>query len=179
MTTTTAISGNPQKNNGATVLMAGNIDSSDTVTRNLTQNELAYTSGYGSSVSESVGETHKPLTAGVFGKMETGQYVAKILGTRVAQTDETFLRGGGAETNARKMLHYSSGYRRLHHTAWDYVTGAVTKGGNAGDAVTFTDPADGTTIAKEPYPTDAVPGELTYHTGSSEPTTDEYKPRTG
>ena len=52
-----------------------------------------------------------------------------------------------------------------------------TKGTGAGNALAFVNPADGTAaVASEIAPSDAVPGELTYHFGAlAEPTTDEYK----
>ena len=52
-----------------------------------------------------------------------------------------------------------------------------TKGTGAGNALAFVNPADGTAaVASEIAPSDAVPGELTYHFGSlGDPTTDEYK----
>jgi len=52
-----------------------------------------------------------------------------------------------------------------------------TKGSNAGNATTMVKPADGTAaVASEIAPSQAVPGELTYHFGAlGDPTTDEYK----
>lgn len=51
------------------------------------------------------------------------------------------------------------------------------RGNNAGSAFTFVNPADGSAaVASEIAPSQAVPGELTYHFGAlAEPTTDEYK----
>jgi len=185
MASTTAIGGNPTRNNGATIMGAGNIDSSTTVTNNQTLLNNAfhvYDTGPFLAVSpdssSNIGTT-KALSAGVFAQMETGQYVGKIIGTRIAQTDDTFLRSGAAESNGgRRMLNYSTGYRQLDHTSWDYVSGAVTKGGSKGTKITFIDGADGTTQAQEPFPTNAVPGNLTYRIGASLPTDDNYKART-
>jgi hypothetical protein len=52
-----------------------------------------------------------------------------------------------------------------------------TKGSNAGVPSAFVNPADGTdAVASEIAPSDAVPGELTYHFGAlAVATTDEYK----
>lgn len=52
-----------------------------------------------------------------------------------------------------------------------------TKGGGAGSAFTFVNPADGTAaVAAEIAPSRAVPGELVYHFGGeAEPTLDDYK----
>lgn len=185
MATTTAISGQPQKNNGASVLHAGNIDGVN-VTNNLSLATNAHDVPWATDLvylavspvsSGNVGNM-KPLSAGIFNKMEEAQYVAKIIGTRIAQTDDTFLRSGAAETNDRTSLHYSRGYRQYDVSSWDYVTGAATLGGSEGTAITFHDPVAGTTIAVEPFPTDSVPGELVYRDGSASPTQDDYKART-
>jgi len=52
-----------------------------------------------------------------------------------------------------------------------------TKGSNAGNVSTMVNPADGTAaVASEIAPSQAVPGELTYHFGAlAVATTDEYK----
>ena len=52
-----------------------------------------------------------------------------------------------------------------------------TKGSNAGNLSTMVNPADGSAaVASEIAPSDAVPGELTYHFGAlAVATTDEYK----
>lgn len=52
-----------------------------------------------------------------------------------------------------------------------------TKGSNAGNVSTMVNPADGTAaVATEIAPSQAVPGELTYHFGAlAVATTDEYK----
>lgn len=52
-----------------------------------------------------------------------------------------------------------------------------TKGTGAGNALAFVNPEDGTAaVASEIAPSQAVPGELTYHFGAlADPTTDEYK----
>lgn len=183
MATTRAISANAEKNNGATLLHAGNHDGQN-ITKNLTLATNAHHPDFSARVVLAVSPTSsgnlgtiKPLSAGVFGRMEAGQYVAKIIGTRVAQTDDTFLRSGAAETAHRTSLHYGRGNHRYHITDWSYTTGAATKGGNAGVSFTYHDPIAGSAIAKEPFPNNAVPGELVYFDGSPNPVQDDYKAR--
>jgi hypothetical protein len=184
MATQAAVSGNSVKNDGGSLLHAGSIASSRWA--NIT---LATTTdnseSYGSKVFEAVSPvssgnvgTFRPLNAGVFGKMEVGQFVAKVLGTRIAQTDNTFLRSGAAETASRTSLHYARGNRRYDITDWSYTTGAATKGGNEGNLFTYVDPVGGAAQAHEPFPTDAVPGELVYLVSGKTPDQDNYKART-
>ena len=187
MATTTSISGNTQKNNGATIYRAGNIDVTGPVTNDLTIAEnLTGIREYASTVIEAGGTpgqsgnigTIRPLSAGVFGQMEVGQYVGKIIGTRIAQTDDTFLRSGASQTSSRRSLHYARGNRRYDITDWSVVSGVATYGGNQGNLVTYIDPADGSAQAFEPFPTDAVPGELVFLVTGLTPDQDNYSART-
>lgn len=187
MATTTSISGNTQKNNGATIYRAGNIDTTGPVTNDFTVSEnLGGVRSYGATVLEAGGYpaqsgnlgTFRPLSAGRFGEMETGQYVAKILGTRIAQTDDTFLRSGAAQTSSRRSLHYARGNRRYNITDWSVVSGVPTYGGSQGALVTYVDPADGTAQAMEPFPTNAVPGELVFLVTGLTPSQNNYSAKT-
>lgn len=183
MSTQAVISGNATKNDGGTLLHAGNVASSRFANLSLATN--IHEAEYGSKVHEAVSPnssgnvgTFRPLTAGVFGKMETGQYVAKVIGTRIAQTDNTFLRSCAAETSDRTSLHYARGNRRYDISDWSYTTGAATKGGSQGDLFTYVDPVGGGSQAFEPFPTDLVPGELVYMVTGKTPDQDDYKART-
>ncbi len=185
MATTTAVGATVPVNDGGTILHAGTIAS--TRWSNLTLATTTIDNGkYGSLVIEAGGSpgqsgnlgTLKPLSAGVFGKMEVGQFVAKVLGTRIAQTDNTFLRSGAAETASRTSLHYGRGNRRYDIIDVSAFSGVVSKGGNEGALVTYIDPEDGTTQAFEPFPTDAVPGRLVYMVTGKTPQQDTYKVRT-
>lgn len=184
MATTTVIAGQPTKNNGGTLLNAGTIADSAFVNLSLATNTDPLMN-YGSKVHESVSPassgnvgTFRPLSAGTFGKMEVGQYVGKIVGVRIAGTDNTFLRSGAAETSDRTSLHYARGNRRYDITDWSYTTGAATKGGNEGVLVQYVNPVGGATVAHEPFPTDAVPGELVYMVTGLTADQDDYQPRT-
>lgn len=184
MATTKPVSGSVQKNDGATILHAGNIASS-----RFTNLSLATTNAgdeqYGSKVVEAVSPaessnigTLRPLSGGAFAQMETGEYLIRSYSTRIAQTTNNILLGGASDTNSRRALHFAKGNYRYDISAWDYVTGAATKGGNAGDLFTYFDPQNNTSIAQEPEPTDAVPGELAYKEPKYLPVQDNYKART-
>lgn len=70
----------------------------------------------------------------------------------------------------------ASGYDVFAAPSSNIVPGH-TRLAEAGDASVFVNPADGSAaVASEIAPSQAVPGELTYHFGAlAEPTTDEYK----
>ena len=70
----------------------------------------------------------------------------------------------------------ASGYDVFAAPSSNIVPGR-TRLAEAGDASVFVNPADGSAaVASEIAPSQAVPGELTYHFGAlAEPTTDEYK----
>ena len=174
---TTAISGNAQKNKGGTILNAGNANTN--LINNLTLANNAYKNGYGSRPILAVSPTQsgnlgigKPLSGGVFASMEKGKYVGMIIGTRIAQTDNTTLAGGSADF-ARKssLINAYYGDRRLNITSWAYATGVPTYGAGRGDLVTF-----GADEAAEP--TDAVPGKLAMMEGGKNPVQEAYKART-
>ena len=82
----------------------------------------------------------------------------------------------------RNHNHPTRSYRRIDEVSWDYVSGALTKGANAGDEVVYIDPlvAGGATdgVDSAAHPTYAIPGELAYMEGNLIPTQDDYKVRT-
>lgn len=171
MAVTKAITANPVKHNNGTVLQGGNVSSTGPLANDLSLGETTYNPGfYGSRVNLGDGSvlesgtvgTMKAISAGQFAKMEDGKYVGKILGTRVAQTANTFLRSGASDIAQKRPLHYAKGNRRYDITSWSYTTGAATKGGSAGAKVTYIDPETGSAQAMEPLPTKTVPGRLVY-----------------
>ena len=184
MASTKAISGNNKQNDSSTIFHGGNV-AADSKVNVLTIAETTTNTPFGSKVHKSFDVADsgnigaiKALDAGVFSSYEEGEYTAKVIGTRVAQTTNNLLRSGSSDYGQnRDGLHYARGNYRYDITSWDYVTGAATKGGSAGVLVTYWDPATGTTQAMEPKPTTAVPGELVYMYGSLVPSQDDYKPR--
>src|SRR3990167_374415 len=132
MATTTAISGQPTKNKGGTILNAGNVNAA--LANNLSLSTASYRDGnIGSKVFLAVSPyssgnfgTHKPLSGGVFAQMEKNQYVAMIIGTRIAQTSNTTLASGAADfAQNRDTRRVVAKYQRLHITSWNAVTGAA------------------------------------------------------
>lgn len=187
MSTQKAISGNIQKNNGATVLKAGNYTSGN-VTNSLTvQNNAADRYAYGSrpfqptEVSSSGNIGARPAIYGrPFADMEAGEYVAMVIGAKIAQTADTTLRSPSSDFGTRQAIHRHQGYQQLDITSWDYETGVATTGANAGSTVlpSGVDGEVGPQVDQAANPTDAIPGELVYKTGAANPTQDDYKQRT-
>lgn len=182
MATTKPISGNVQRNNGGTVINAGNLGSNGVITRNLTLLEDVQTEKGGlyqavSPVDSGNLGTLKAKTGNPFDYQHDGYIVVGHTST-VGGAAQTALQGGASDFNVGKQgLHFSNGNNRYDISSWDYVTGAATKGGNAGDSVTFYDPENKTSIAREPYPTNAVPGEFTTMVTGLTPTKNDYPAR--
>jgi len=171
MAVTKAITANPQKNDGSTIVKAGAVASTDLNINNRTL--LQNTSGtveYGSKV---VAAGASPASSGNFNKGNTaGVYIAKKLSTTINGTANTVLLSGASDFGGARSVNSLTTTRRLDPDSWDYVTGRLTKGNNAGDLVSFG--ADHTVL----YSTNDVPGELTYRTGAPLPVNDNYKPKT-
>jgi hypothetical protein len=181
MTVTKAISGNPQKNNGCTIVKAGEVANADlAVNARTLRDNVSGEVSYGSKVVLAVSPTSsgnlgtfKGLTNGTFNKGNTpGVYIAKKLATTINGTANNVLLSGGSDFGGARSVNSLTTTRRLDEDSWNAVTGAVTKGANAGDSVDF-----GTDHAVL-YSTNDVPGELTYKTGAPLPVNDNYKPRT-
>jgi hypothetical protein len=186
MTTIKAISGNPYKDNGATVINGGTVDSSNTVTSTKTISEISgLKDSYGSKVVEAVSTassgnlgTLKANSSAAFAyQMVAGEYVAKIIGTKVAGLSNTVLRSGAGDFGHRRPIARWEGYNRLDITDWSYTTGAATLGGASGARV-LPSGIDGTTgpdADDAANPSFAIPGELVYMVKGSLPTQDDYK----
>jgi hypothetical protein len=187
MSTQAAVSGNAYKNNGGTIKKAGSASTTTgpiTSARTLMQDAAA--TQYGSKVVLSSGSTGSSGNVGTANavtnfayQMVAGRYIMKKNTSYVNGSANTFLTscasdvGGKGPVNPARLetaRALGSGYL----TSWDYETGAITKGANAGQTMSF-----GNDHAARP--SDATPGELTYKTGSPTPTDwqDDYKPRTG
>jgi len=189
MSFTTAKTG-PVRNNGATILQAGNIDGKN-VTNSLPISQNASTVRNGSYAIESatanIGTT-KALSSGKFSNlMSTGQFIIKTLtGQSIAGVA---LSGVGVistagPVNTPPALHRWSNYYRLDITSWNHITGAPTYGGGSGDAVylaavdeTVVDETNAKTIDKAANTSMAVPGTLVYLTTGILATVDSYNQR--
>lgn len=179
---TTTVKASGGGNDGGSILHAGNIASTRWNNITLAENATDFPQPHvvqavSPNSSGNLG-TLKAISAGNFGQMEAGQYVAKIIGTKIAGQTNTFLRSGAADTGTRRPIHFARGNRRYSLTDVSALSGVVTYGGSDA-AFTYVDPETGSAVNNEPMPTDAVPGKLVYmHTGAN-PTQDTYSARTG
>lgn len=177
---TQAVTSGASVNNGGTVKKAGNVDTTGPITTSRTLMDDAVVTPYGAKVSEAV----SPSSSGNIGtfsamtnfayEMQAGRYIMKKHSQYVNGIANDILEScGGASKHARAIpkLETTRALGSGHLTTWDYETGAISKGANAGSEVDF-----GNDHAARP--TNAVPGELAYKTGAKLPIEDEYKPRT-
>lgn len=146
MSTQKVISANSENNNGSTVLYAGNVTNTNVVTRNVTfsENNKRLEDVYGSKVIQASSPTSsgnlgtfKPYTAGVFSSLEAGKYVAKIIGDRISQVDNTLLVSGSSDKSHNRAVNKAEDNRRYDVTDWSYVSGTATLGGNEGALMAF------------------------------------------
>jgi hypothetical protein len=182
MTTQAAVSGNPFRNNGATIVKAGNVPSTATrVTKvqNLRDNETKE-GKYAGQVSLSTGDawssgnlgTAKPLSGGTFqydppanvASSTPVTVIARRVSTTISGASNEALKSGASDTGIREHGHFYRGNRLLGISSWNAVTGAATK--TAGREGLLIQPSgiDGTvgkdaddTVQNSTY---AIPGEL-------------------
>jgi len=183
-----AVSGNSYKNNGGFIKKAGNKASDSPITASRSLLEDGITTQYGSKVVLSSGSTGSSGNLGTFNAvttfaypMQEGQYIIRKNTPYVNGTANTLLTSCASDVGIRRSIPKLETTRSLGSgclTSWDYETGAITKGANAGAEVEFKQ-SGGSLSDDAASPTDAVPGELTYKTGKKLPVNDEYKPRTG
>jgi hypothetical protein len=166
MATTVAGAGHGgTRNNGATALYGGNLPSGSTnATQVLGKHVMGYHSGrHGAVVIESATlGTTKPYSAGTFAyNMEAGKFIGMRYPGWISGVASTlFERGASNNPGHRRSIHRKESDHRLHETGWDYVTGAVTKGANAGDSFDFKNIRGSGNIDDAANPTRAIPGEL-------------------
>lgn len=176
MATTKTISANNQVNCAITLLNGGTPANTNLV-NSLEMTEVINDLDTNTKVVQnSANGTTKAVSANTFAAYEKGKYVGYHLDTASAISNTSFQSGSAA--SGRKALHYGKGNYRYHITGWNYLTGAATKGGNAGDKFTYFAPGDDSALAQEPYPTNAVPGQFVYTDGSPTPVMDNYSAKT-
>lgn len=193
--------GGPKKNNGATVVNAGNVPATAPVTKTVSVKDINGTQKtYGTKVvtdtatGNGTSDPHgviKVKSSGTFAYQSpkgagfliraAGDNASKING--VAST--VFSVPGGAKgsrinklTSTRRIGEYAStSYDVLARPDGSLVPGR-TKGANAGSAVSYVQAADGfttTNVDKAANVSRSVPGELTYMFGAKSPKKDSYK----
>ena len=175
-----AVTGQPYVNNGGTVKKATATSGPITKVRTLLQD--AVTTPYGAKVALSSGLPYSSGNIGTFNaktnfayQQVAGEYLMKKANTKVNGVAHTLLNSCASSSSERmRAIPFLESTRQLGSgalTSWDWETGAITKGANAGDLTSFGADA-------EARPTNAIPGELAYKTGKKLPVADEYKPKT-
>jgi hypothetical protein len=123
-----AITANPLRDNGATVIMGGNIDSTPTVTQALAQTITGAGKRQPTGVYESAytGATNAN-SGGTFAKLAAGQYVMKggNVTTQLAGVAYRGLRGAGNQNQIRG-IHTLLTRSTVLIDSWDYATGTPT-----------------------------------------------------
>ena len=189
---TTTISGSTTRNNGATVLGGGNIDTSnDTVSSAPSLKSFLDNHSHvvGSRVLASTGTKWKSgITTGKGSgtlayqpTKEDPQFLIRSVASKVNNTSNTVLYSGASDKAGRRAINHLAKNHRYHITSIDYKTGIATKGGSAGNAFNYVQADDGSTAATDDAanPSRAIPGELVYMHGSLTPKQDDYKAKTG
>jgi hypothetical protein len=123
-----AVTANPRRDNGATVLMGGAIDSSPTVT-NAPDTAITGAGRKEQPKPQANAQTgaQKANSAGVFAVLAAGQYIVKggNITTQLAGVAYRGLRGAGNQ-NQIVGIHTLLTRRTVLIDSWDYATGAAT-----------------------------------------------------
>jgi len=189
MATTAAKSaGGSKKNDGATILWAGNVPTTSRVT-NAPGLSFMIRSGVGENVAAGPDTdatinagtakygTYKPVSAGTFNAQRAGQYIIPLVTTLIAGVANTTLQSGAGDFG-RNSINRIKDIRitYLYQFQWAQL------GNNIGSGVTITATVKntvndtlGTDVAATP--TRALPGQLVYIETGKTPTTSNYKAR--
>lgn len=203
----TTVNGSGTRNNGGTIVNAGNVALNGPVTNVIGLNELHANADYGSKVvanDGTGGSTSDP--AGVTKAMSSGtlayfpstvagerNFIMKSAGDSAAKINNVatnLLSVPGAEyagvnrssmhkiVKTRRLGAYSDASFNILARPSTQVVPGRTKGTGAGNASNFVQ-MDGSTAASDDAATTtrAVPGELTYMFGAIVPLNDDYKAR--
>lgn len=178
MTTTKAISANPQKNDSGTILQAGNISSSRWNDLSLAENNSpqkpnsykVLQAGGTAGQSGNLG-TFKPVT-GEFGHQQTPEnFAAPFLLDSIAGTATTTVLQNSSNTDA--IPSRWQGYQRYGISSVNAYTGAVSYSANRG--VTVRPSGIDGVVGADADNVFGVPAELTFMDGSPNPVNTEYK----
>lgn len=175
MATQKIISGNAYKLYVGKILTAGNITDitkwADLSLRNAAKNSSTQDTKLAQTTTAGV---TKPYSSGTFLYQAKNKYVIRSVSDTISGVTNDIVRIVGSDYN-RKSWSPSYGNRRYHITSWNYVTGAATKGGNAGDLVKFHDiAANNNNLAVEAMSPNVIPGEFTYRTGAPLPVNADF-----
>ena len=112
---------------GATASSLNTVHNITAVTTNTFKTDVTYTASATAGV-------YKQLTGT---KNVLADYIVPTVTNALAGSSNTVLQTSGGYGPVSDGIPRSITERRYDVTSWDYVTGAVTKGANAGDAWTF------------------------------------------
>lgn len=164
------ISGNAYKYYIGKIYGAGNVSDTtkwaDLSVRNSAKNNTTQDTTVAQTTTAGV---RKPYSAGTFLYKAKNKYIIRSVSDTVSGVTTNIVRLVGSDYN-RVALAQSRAYRRYDITSWNYVTGAATKGGSAGNAVNFHDiAANNDNLTVEAMAPNVIPGEFTYRTGAPLP----------
>lgn len=172
-----AITANSVKDNGATVLMGGNIDSNNATVTNAPNASIL---GAGRQDQPSVQQSSYVGTTiansnGNFAQQDARNFIVKggNITTTLAGVAYTNLRGG-ANRNQITSINSLLTRKTVLIDSWNYVTGSPTY-----NASNPSDDDFGDVNGTHSLPTRAVPGNLVYLETGADTTTTAYKEKTG
>lgn len=180
----TTLLGATIRHNGGTILQAGNVSGK---TKNLSTTTNLYKTVYSSKLNETnanSGLATRPLSGGDYGKMTKGRFIASYLtGGYIAGVANTAI-SRMARDPSMKTIHKVQQSRKYANVSWNAVTGALTKGGTAGNSFNFIDPAvaGGATASADsgsPVSEWTTNGHLFFMSGGKTPGTYSYSVRKG
>lgn len=181
----TTLLGSGTRNNGGSIIGAGNV-ASTSHTKNMSIITSLHKTVYGSFANETnanSGLATRPLSTGNYAKMVKGIFIAKYLNAgTIAGLANTAINTMSRDPNSR-TVHKLQSNRRYDNTSWT-MQGVLTKGGAAGNSYNMIDPevAGGTTASAEsgsPENNFVANGELVFMAGSKTPSTVSYSLRKG
>lgn len=171
-----AISANSLNDNGATVLMGGDIDTDNNTVTNAPNESILGAGrkpqpGPVQSATANIGTT-KANTNGNFATMPAGHYIVKggNITTDLAGVSYTLMQGNSVQI---KSIKSQLTRKTVLIDSWNYATGEATfNASNPSDDDFDIDSA-------HTLPTRAVPGNLVYLVTGATPSTVAYKEKTG
>jgi hypothetical protein len=130
MSTTTAVSGQPVKNNNSTVMAAGTLSALKNVSlgnNKSTRNKvIAPTATSGTDLI---------LDSGIFAYDATNSEVITLGATsKINGSANDVIRFTAADDSHRRNVHNITSVRTMHITSWNYATGVATKSANTTDS---------------------------------------------
>ncbi len=177
-----AITANPVRDNGATVLMGGAIDTTNQTVTNAPDTAITGAGRRGQPGVKANAQTGAQAanSSGTFAVMAAGQYVMKggNITTQLAGIAYRGLRGAGNQNQIRG-IHTLLTRGTVIITSWDYATGVATKSANNDDDFDTGSVGLG---SGDSYvvPTRALPGSVvTLPTGRETPLTTTLPAKTG